>query len=254
VRTAILSGLSASLGFWVLIPSGFWMLMIFDCVRNERDRQTWLWILLFLNVLGAVIYFFACWLPRANLPIPTYFKGWTHRQQLWNAESAVRNIGKAHQYVTLGNVLLEMGRYEPAQRAFQTALEKEPKNPNALWGCTVTALKFQQLTAAKEHLQHLLKLEPDHKMGEASLAYGKVLFELQDWEAAQKYLEQDIKRWSHPESALLLATIYNQNGDVQSARDRLETMIANVRSAPVYHYRRHQHILRRAERLLKSLS
>jgi hypothetical protein len=47
----------------------FWMLMIFDCARYEPDRQTWLWILLFINVPGAVIYFIARHLPRsAALP------------------------------------------------------------------------------------------------------------------------------------------------------------------------------------------
>jgi hypothetical protein len=86
------------------MTTGFWMLMIFDCVRNDPERNTWIWILIFLNFPGAVIYFLVRRLPQMNLPVPNYFKRWANRQQLWSAEAAVRHIGKAHQYVMLGNL------------------------------------------------------------------------------------------------------------------------------------------------------
>ncbi|KAM3102775.1 tetratricopeptide repeat protein [Phormidesmis sp. 146-12] len=249
----MLEGLLASLGLWVLLPSAFWMLMIFDCVRNESDRQTWLWVLLFLNVMGAVIYFFACWLPRANLPIPNYFKRWTHSQELWNAEAGVKNIGKAHQYVTLGNVLSEMGTFDKAAEAYQQALEKEPKNPHALWGMAFVEVKKQQFESAKGHLETLLSLDRDYKCGEASLLYGKALFELQDWDAAKIHLTQDIKYWSHPESSVLLANLLIQQGDSQAARECLETMIAKVKASPIYHYRHNKKWVSQAEKLLRGL-
>ena len=249
----MLQAMLSSLGVWVLIPSAFWMLMIFDCVRHERDRQIWLWILLFLNVAGAVIYFFACWLPRSNIPVPNQFKRWTLRQALWNAEAGVKNIGKAHQYVALGNVLSEMGTFDQAAAAYQQALDKEPTNLHALWGAAFIEMQNKQFAAAKEHLHALLKRDPDYKCGDASLLYGKALFELHDWEAAKEHLEKDVKYWSHPEASLLLATIYAKAGNPEAARDCLETMLAKVKASPIYHYRRHQHLVRKAEKQLKDL-
>jgi len=249
----MIEGLLSSLGLWVLLPSIFWMLMIFDCIRNEHDRQTWLWILLFLNIAGAVIYFFACWLPRSQLPSSNYFKRWTYRQQLWNAEAAVRNIGKAHQYLVLGNVLTEMGTFPKAAEAYQQALEKEPKNTHALWGLAAIEMQASQFTNAKNHLQTLMQLEPDYKRGDASLLCGKALFELKEWDAAKSHLEKDIKHWSHPESSLLLATIQKQEGELEKSRECLETMISKLKASPTYHYRRHQSVLRKAEKLLKTL-
>jgi hypothetical protein len=249
----MVEGILASLGVWVLLPSAFWMLMIFDCVRNEPDRQTWLWILLFLNVAGAVVYFFACWLPRANLPIPNYFKRWTSGQQLWNAEAGVRNIGKAHQYVALGNVHCEMGAFDKAAEAYQQALDKEPKNPHALWGCALVEMRNKQFDRAKEHLQNLLEIDQDYKCGEASLCYGKALFELQDWDATKSHLEKDIKYWSHPESSVLLATILIQQGNSSEASECLETMMAKVKASPIYHYRRNKKWINKAEKMLRSL-
>jgi hypothetical protein len=54
--------------------TGFWMLMIFDCVRNEPKGSSWLWLLIMLNFPGAVIYFVSRKLPYLNLPTPSFFK------------------------------------------------------------------------------------------------------------------------------------------------------------------------------------
>jgi hypothetical protein len=46
------------------LMTGFWLFMIYDCIRNEPERQLWLWILIFINVPGAFIYFVTRWIPR----------------------------------------------------------------------------------------------------------------------------------------------------------------------------------------------
>jgi hypothetical protein len=249
----MVEGFIAVLGTWALIPTVFWLLMILDCVKNERDRQTWLWILVFLNVAGAVVYFFACWLPRANLPIPNYFKRWTYQQKLWTAEAAVKNIGKAHQYIELGNLQCEMGLLEKAADSYRSALEKEPKNPNALWGCASLAVKNKQYETAKDLLATLISVDPDHRCGEASLLYGRSLVELQDWGMAKAHLEDDIKRWSHPESSVSLAKILIQDGKKAEAREHLEAMIAKMMASPLYHYKRHQNWVAQAHKLLRQV-
>ncbi len=238
---------------FVLLTAGFWMLMIFDCLRHDPERNLWIWVLIFLYFPGAVLYFVLRRLPQMNIPGVRMFKRWGMKDKLWAAEAAVRNIGKAHQYVNLGNVLLDMGESQKAADAFQQALAKEPNNIHALWGTALLEMRHKQFDAAKEHLQLLLKLEPDYKCGEASLLYGRVLFEIPDWENAKTHLTKDIKHWSHPESSVLLATIQTQEGNPQAARDCLETMLAKVKSSPAYHYRRHQHLVRKAEKLLRTL-
>ncbi|MGG6268806.1 tetratricopeptide repeat protein [Leptolyngbya sp. AN03gr2] len=249
----MLESFIGGLGLWALIPSAFWILMILDCVKNERDRQTWLWILIFLNVPGAIVYFFACWLPRANVPVPNYFKQWTHQQKLWNAEAAVKNIGKAYQYIELGNVQCEIGTFDKAAESYQLALEKEPNNPNALWGCAFLAVRNKQFDVAQDFLARLIRLDPDYRCGEASLLYGRSLFEIKDWNAAKPHLESDVRRWSHPESSVLLAKVLIQEGNTIEARNHLESMIAKVKASPIYHYRRNQTWVNQAEKLLKQL-
>jgi hypothetical protein len=233
---------------------GFWMLMIFDCVRSEPKGSSWLWLLIMLNFPGAVIYFAARKLPNMNIPMPSVLKRWTMRDALWNAEAGIKNIGKPHQYVILGNVLLEMGNLDRALEAYNGALMGEPANSNALWGCGTIEMQQRKFDLAREHITTLLKKEPDYKQGEASLLYGKVLYELEQWSAAKEHLDRDVKHWSHAESFILLAKIAIRDGDLETAKSYLETTIARIKASPKFNYRRNQHLIGQAEKILKTLA
>jgi hypothetical protein len=240
-------------GVVAFIGMGFWMLMIVDCIRNEPDRNTWLWLLIFLNVPGACIYCAVQVLPRLNLPMFRVFKRWSMKQKLWNAEAGVKNIGKAHQYTVYGNLLLDVGESAQAQAQFQKALEKEPLNTDALWGLASIAAQNKQYETARQYLDHLLKKDPKYKYGDASLLQCKILVALEAWDVAEQHLKADILEWSHPEAYLLLAQRQITLQHTDAARTNLETMLAKVKASPTFHYKRHRPILRKAEILLKSL-
>jgi len=248
--TYLLTSLFGSFG---IIGTVFWVWMIYDCLQHERDRQTWLWILIFLNVIGAFLYFITRWMPRTQLPAPSFAKRWTRRNALWQAEAEAKNINKAHQYIKLGDLLYEIGDRTQAMAAYQQALDKEPENPQALWGATCIAIDQKNLATAKNYLQTLLKVKPDFMYGDGSLLYGRVLFELSDIAAAQLHLEQHLKFWSNPEAYLILAKIQQQQGNPQASRELLETMIVKVKSSIPFQYRKNQGFIRQGERLLKAL-
>lgn len=249
------AGLMSGAGGWLLlIGQGFWLWMLVDCMKNEGPRSEWRYVLFFGNVAGALAYFVVRWLPGNPMPLPRFFRRWMHGQKLWNAKAAAHNIGNAHQFGILGDVHLEMGNVPEAKRAYQKALEKDPKHQGSLWGSAQIAMQAKDYLAAKKHLETLNKIDPEARFGEVSLLYGKVLVELQEWEEAKVHLEKDIRYWSHPESSLMLAKILIQEGDREAAIARLETMIARVQASPMYHHRRHQATIRQAKKLLRSLN
>jgi cytochrome bd-type quinol oxidase subunit 2 len=43
----------------ILLMTGIWIWMLFDCIRYETDKVVWLLILIFLGVIGALVYLFA---------------------------------------------------------------------------------------------------------------------------------------------------------------------------------------------------
>ncbi len=246
--------MSGAGGWLLLVGQGFWLWMLIDCMKNEGPRSEWRYVLFFGNVAGALAYFVARWLPNNPIPLPGFFRRWTYKQKLWNAKAAVHNIGNAHQYGILGDVYFEMGDMTEAQKAYQKAIEKNPKHQGGLWGLAQISMQTKDYLAAKQYLDTLNKIDPEARFGEVSLLYGKVLVELQEWQEAKVHLERDIRHWSHPESSVMLAKILIQEGQREEAKDRLETMIARVQASPMYHHRRHQSAIQQAKKLLRSLN
>jgi tetratricopeptide (TPR) repeat protein len=238
----------------VFAIAGFWLLMLFDCIRHEPKGSIWLWILILLNFPGAVVYVFMRKLPELNWSVPNFFKRWQLRSALSRAEAGIYRVGDAECYVTLGNVLLEMGKYDRALESYQEASSREKSNPHALWGCALVAIHQQQFDRAAEWLKILLQQEPNYKSGAASLRYGKVLCELAQWDKARQQLVRDLDRWGHPESSLLLAKIAINDREPVIAKGYLENMLARLATSPLPNRRQHQQIVTRAQLLLKSIA
>jgi hypothetical protein len=233
--------------------AGFWMLTIFDCVRHEPKGSNWLWVLILLNFPASIVYVAARKLPELNVSLPIFFKRWRLRAALRRAEAGVYSVGNADRYVALGNVLLEMGKFDRALESYQEASSRERSNPHALWGCAIVEIHKQKLDRAAEHLKTVLHQQPNYKSGAASLLYGKVLYELARWDKAKQQLSRDLDRWGHPESALLLAQIAINDRESVIARGYLENLLARLTTSPFPNRRQHRQLLDRAEQLLKSI-
>ncbi|MFK8183117.1 MAG: tetratricopeptide repeat protein [Phormidesmis sp.] len=249
---------STSFGLLGLLGGAFWMWMLYDCLKSGRGAQQWLWILLFLNVIGALMYFVIEWLPKHPNFLTRFgnASGFTTRKmrdQLWQAEADAKNIGNATQFVTLGNLLFDMRKTQQAAEAYGQALEKEPKNAKGLWGAAQAASNLKQYDEAKDYLARLLKTEPEYAYGEASLAYGEMLYRTDEKEAAADHLRQHLKNWSNPEGYLILASIQTEEKNYDAARESLETLIIKVKGFVPFQYRKNAHFIRQAERKLKAL-
>ncbi|MEL6578827.1 MAG: tetratricopeptide repeat protein [Cyanobacteria bacterium J06621_12] len=236
-----------------LLPTCFWIWMIVECIARDPQRKIWIWVLIFFNFPGAIVYFCVRCLPELDFPIARKIQRRVRRDELWNAEAAAANIGNAYQWVILGDVRRELGLFNKAKDAYSQAIEQEQDNLKALWGMVDIEYEQNDFTAAKEHLAHILKLKSDYEYGNAALLYIKVLLELQEEAAAQELLEKNIKVWNKPEAYLLLAEINIKQGETEVARRHLEKMVSNIRSSPKFHYQRHKHLERQANKLLKTL-
>lgn len=234
----------------------FWAWMFCDCFQYERRRARLAWALGLIpsGFLGAIAYFLFRWTPRNLLSSNPFVKRRGLQPKLQEAIANVRNIGKAHQYVQLGHIYCDMGNGDHALAAYQQALAREPNNVEALWGSTSIELENKNLDRAFMLLRCLMEIRPDFKYGDASLAYGQVLYELGDFNLAQQHLEAHLQQWSHPEAALLMAQIQAHQQNMPGACEVLETMIANVQGAPAFHYHKHRRQVAQGKRLLKTLN
>jgi hypothetical protein len=239
---------------FALLSGALWVWMLVHCARNDPERNLWLWILFIGNVPAAFIYFLIRWLPGARFSGgPTFLTRWTKSRQIPRLEVAARNIGNAHQFVELGEAYRETGKTDRAAECFQRALQKDGASMPALWGAAQVEVQRQNFAAAKLHLEQILGRDGTYKFGDASLAYCRTLVGLNDSEAAFNHIEQHLKRWTHPEAYVLIATILIERGEAEAARQRLEATLMDLRGGPAFFARQNRGWARKAQKLLAKL-
>lgn len=237
-----------------LLFGGFWVWMLVHCLRNDPERNLWLWILLVGNVPGAFVYFIVRWLPGARVSNgPSIFSRWSRSRQIPRLEAAVRNIGNAHQFVELGDALRETGKIDRAADCYAKALQKDAASLPARWGAAQVAFQRKNLPEARGHLEQILAKDVTYKFGDVSLAQCRTLCLLNEKDAARTQLEMHLKRWTHPEAYVLLAELLIENGEHATAREHLESTISDLRGGPAFFARQNRGWARKAKRLLGRL-
>lgn len=230
-----------------------WFWMVLHCIRTEPDRQTWLWLLIFVPVIGPLAYFTTRFLPSTDLRPPAFLRRWTRGNELNRLETAAIQIGNPHQFVLWGDALRDVGRFDEAASAYQRALAKEPQNLPALWGAAQAAIAQRRPAEVREFTRRIMEKDPQYKFGDVSLACGRSLVDLNETTVAIDHLERHVQRWRHPEAVYLLASLHADQGNSQVARDHLQALIYDVNGSPAAIARRHGRWKSRARQLLKKL-
>jgi hypothetical protein len=246
----VLFGWMSCCGWWIYMGLLIWMVIY--CARNDPERYLWLWIIIIVP-LGPIIYLLARWLPSSSLRAPRSMQRWTRRKDIQRLRIAANQIGNPHQFVELGDALRDIGQNQEASRAYESALEKDPQNLQALWGGGAVDFRNGNLEAAREKLSRVLESDPAYKFGDVSLLYGRTLVDLGDDEAARKHLEGHTRRWRHPEGLYLLAGVYADAGENAAARKQLESLIVDLESGPRAIVRKQMFWKGRAKKMLRSL-
>ena len=220
--------------FWVieLLWGALTLWMVIYCIRNDSERSTWLWILLFFPGVGPIIYFFSRWLPSSSFELPTFLKRWTEGGKIRRLEVAAQQIGNPYQFIELGDALKDTRQCDRAAVAYEKAVQKEPHNLPALWGLASVRSQLGQTAEAKTALQSVLQADPGYKFGDVSLLYGRTLHALPDREAELAHWRSHIKRWRQPEALYTLAQVLIERREYAEARQLLQTMISNIEITP----------------------
>jgi len=236
---------------WIYFAFLAWMVIY--CIRNDPERYIWLWIMLLFQPFGAIIYFFARWVPSSQMQAPSCLHRWTKRNMIHRLEVAAAQIGNPHQYVQLGDALREVARSQAAAGAYASALKKEPDNLAALWGAANIDFQKADFGAARGKLEKVIQVDPSYKFGDVSLLYGKTLYHLNETASAREHLTSHIKKWRQPEGLFLLAKVCAEQHDYGEARQQLQALIIDVDSSPKAIARKFLFWKSRAKRLLRRL-
>ena len=93
---------------------------ILHFIRRRPDTY-WLYIILFLGPVGALVYIFAEIVPDAGL-LNQSFKGISRGKRIRTLELAIRDNPSAGNFEELGELLMEDGKLQPARETFDKAI------------------------------------------------------------------------------------------------------------------------------------
>ena len=247
----ILELLSGGLG---LVYFVFVVWMLLHCIRTEPDRQFWMWLIILVQGVGPVVYFFLRYLPSVDYRGPEFVRRWTRSRELERLETAAIQIGNPHQFTRWGDALYEVGKFDEAADAYRRALQKDPRDLPALWGAVRVAAAQKRFEDVRDLTRQILEKDPQYKFGDVSLELGKALVELGESAQAIDHLDKHVRRWRHPEALFLLARLLADEGNLESAREHLQSMMHDINGSPTAIARKHGRWKSRARQLLRKLS
>jgi len=103
-------------------PWGFLLqgLAIFHFIRRRPDTW-WIYVILFLGPIGALVYLFAEALPDIGLARQS-FKVFPRRKRIRQLEIAIQDNPSAGNYEELGDLYIDDGKLPQAREAFNKAI------------------------------------------------------------------------------------------------------------------------------------
>jgi hypothetical protein len=234
-------------------PWGFLLqgLAIVHFIRRRPDNY-WIWVILFLGPLGALIYLCMEALPDIGL-LGQSFKGFSRRKRIGELEALVRQNPAAGNYEELGDLYMDEGKFQQARDAFDHAITPRTDTPDPFYRRGVCALKLGDPAAAIPDLEPVVSQHPDYDFHRAAglLAYAYALTGQK--EKAETLFRQVTAASTSSETYLNFASLLASEGRNAEAREWAQKVLDKKPAMPGYLRRRERPWFRSATAMLKRL-
>ena len=134
---------------------------------RRRPEMYWLFIIIFLGPLGALIYLIVVALPDVGSS-PQTFRGIPRRKRIGQLEAAVLDNPSAENYEELGDLYMEQGSLELARAAFDKAIAAPFSTLDAIYRRALCAIRLGDIPAALADLERVVSKEPDYDFHRAA--------------------------------------------------------------------------------------
>jgi hypothetical protein len=127
---------------------------------RRRPSFYWLYVIVFLGPLGALVYIFVEAVPDIGLARES-FKVFPRRKRIKRLEFDIRDNPSAGNYEELGNLYMDDGKLALAREAFNRAIAARADTPDTYYRRGVCALQLGDAAAAVPDIERVVMKEPD---------------------------------------------------------------------------------------------
>jgi hypothetical protein len=233
---------------WGLLLQGF---AIVHFIRRRPDMY-WLFIILFLGPLGALIYIFVEVIPDLGL-LRQSFKVFPRRKRISELETMVRDNPSSGNYEELGDLYMDDGNLQLARAAFDKAIAARADTLDPFYRRGVCALLLGDAAAAIPDLERTVNKEADYNFHRAAGLLAHAYAQTGQKERAEALFRQATISSTLSETYLNFASLLASEGRNAEAREWAQKVLDKKPTMPAYLRRRERPWFRSAHALLKRL-
>src|SRR5579862_5559625 len=219
-------------------------------IRRRPDGY-WLFIIIFLGGLGALIYIFVEVVP--DMRMRQSFKVFPRRKRIRELESAILDNPSAGNYEELGDLYLEEEHFAKARRAYDKAISSRTDSPDPFYRRGVAAVQMGEFSAALLDLERVVAADPTYDFHRAAGLLAHAYANTGQPEKAEALFGQVTRISTSSETYYNYACFLASQQRNAEAREWAGQILAKKPNMPGYLRRRERPWFRKANALLTRL-
>lgn len=222
---------------------------IIHFIRRRPDTY-WIFIIIFLGPLGALIYLFAEALPDLGI-LRQSFKTFPRRKRIAQLLLEIHDNPSAGNYEELGDLYMDEGKLQPAREAFDKAIAARSDTLDCFYRRGICALLLGDAAAALPDLEMAVREDAGHDFYRAAGLLAHAYAQTGQAEKADAMFRQAVERSTLSETYLNYADFLASAGRNAEARQWAQKVLDKKPTMPGYLRRRERPWFRRASAILK---
>ena len=218
---------------------------------RKRPDTFWLYIILFLGPLGALVYLLVEAAPELGDPGAFSFVHRTSR--IRELRAATSDNPSPGNYEELGQLYLDSGRYREARDAYNRSITKRTDSPDPFYRRALAEIALGDLAAARPDLEFVVNKDSGYDFQRAAGLLAYVYGKTGETERAQQLYEAVLRVSTLTETQLHFAEFLAEQGQKAQARELLQKIMAKRANMPGFLRRRERPLFRQARLMLATL-
>jgi len=217
-------------------------------IRRRPDTY-WIFIILFLGWIGALVYIVAEVIPDAGL-LRGSFQMFPRRRRIHELERAILDNPSAGNYEELGLLYLDDGDFTRARGCYDRSISQRADSVDPFYRRGVAEVELGDFAAAVPDLERALTADPDYDFHRAKGLLAHAYAQTGQAEKAESLFRQATKISTSSETYYNYAVFLQSQGRVEEAREWAQKILDQRRTMPGYQRRRERVWFRKAYGLL----
>jgi hypothetical protein len=227
------------------------VLAVVHFIRRRPDG-IWLWVIVFLGPVGALVYIFMEVLPDLTL-LRQSFEGYGRRKRIKHLEALVLQNPAAGNYEELADLYLDEGKFARARACYDKAITPRTEDIDPIYRRGVAEVHLGDFAAAVKDLERVTSRDPKYDLHRAIALLAHAYASTGRSDQAEALFRRATDASTLSETYVNYASFLIAQNRPEEAREWAERVLAKKPAMPRYLQRRERPWFRKAKGLLKRL-